>query len=508
VRTNGEPNWLPNAERLAYSVIVGTAGRMLFRRSILPPLVALIASICIDAPSGLPAAPMPNFKQVAKSILSVSAGSCAGRKVQKATAFVWKNPDTVVTTLHNVAGCQSLSVTSGGRTWTATVTRISKKSDLALLTINGAPPFPALPESNAPADKGYRLWMWMPAQERLSPSDRRSITVNGSKSLRDFVSDNVARELEPSGIPGLDLNVYYASGLLIGASGSPVFDDSGAVAGVADGELNGGIVAVNWVTPARYLVDLFQSNENISDIADLKNLSQFRVDEPPARATITCGATTFSQTAGVDLAQALVGTYDFAGLNKIVNTFHVENPEPYLFDVYQDLVSGAAFALPKGAQLTAAPTGCKASFAENPITFEIETSHYKPDNVDDAIQHRRQFEDHALSAVAAGSWEPDYRWTVQPAPSRFDGFVAAREGWVRTLPGFPKPVENVFMASVIKGGTFLGITARAPSSYALAAEAQRCTQPPHTKNCLQLLQQMQSWGGAVIAVYLATFPVG
>jgi hypothetical protein len=481
---------------------------MPFRLSNLLPIVAAIASIYIDAPDALRAAPTPNFKQVAKSILFVSAENCAGRKARKTTAFVWKGPETAVTTLHNVVGCQNLSVTSAERTWTATVTRISKKSDLALLTINGSLPFPVLSESSTPIDKGQHLSIWVPAQEHPSLLDRKLVTVNGSKTLRDFVSSNVASEVESSGSPGLDVNVYYASGISSDDSGTPIIDDSGAVVAIADGGLNGGIVAVNWAIPARYLAELFQSNDAVNALASPKDLNPFSLDDPPSRTTIGCGATTFAEISEVGLARALRGIDDPAGLEKITNAFHIENSESTLFDVYQDMASGAAFALPKGAQVVATPTGCKASFVQEPITFEIETNRYKPDNLDEAIKLRRQFETRALSAVAAGSWEPDYRWTTQPLPSRFDGFVAAREGWVRSLPGFPKPVENVFMASVIKGGTFLGISAHTPSSYALAAETQHCTQNTRNKNCLELLEQMQNWGDAVISVYLATFPRG
>jgi hypothetical protein len=481
---------------------------MFSRRFILLPAVAAIASIPIDAPENLLAAPMPNFKVVAKSILVVSPENCAGRKAQNATAFVWKSSNTVVTTLHNLIGCQTVSVTSGeAGARTATITRMYKKADLALLTINGAL-LPVLPESSVTPDKDHPLWLLTPDHEHSSQIDKNPIVLNASRTLRNLVSNDVARQIESSAFPALDLNVFYSNALSPRSVGAPIIDATGAVVAMADGGLNGGIVALNWAVSTKYLADLLQSNENINDVSNPKNFPQFSFEEPSSGSTISCGATTFTRILLIDMVRAVLGTGNAAGLQKLANAFHIDNPDAALFDVYQDLASGAAVALPKGAQVTATPAKCTVSFPDTPITIEIETSHYKADNLDDAIKQRRQFELRTLSGTATGTWEPDYRWTIQPLPPRFDDFVSSREGWTRTLPGFPKPVENVFMACAIKRGTFLGIAARTPSSYALAADAQHCTAPSHGKNCPQLLQQMQNWGNAVIAVYLTTFSVG
>src|SRR5688500_6719378 len=65
-----------------------------------------------------------------------SAGCESGPR--RASGFVWNNTQTVVTALHAVAGCSSISVryaVDGGQLRKAHVTRLVRRFDLALLTI-------------------------------------------------------------------------------------------------------------------------------------------------------------------------------------------------------------------------------------------------------------------------------------------------------------------------------------------------------------------------------------
>src|SRR5580700_7025125 len=98
-----------------------------------PVIVVLSLARPLGIPRSAVVAP-PDFTKLTKSVLNVSAEKCISQVPQQASGFVWNKPDSVVTALHAVAGCENLSVKFGKSdvVWSAKVNRVLIKADLAL----------------------------------------------------------------------------------------------------------------------------------------------------------------------------------------------------------------------------------------------------------------------------------------------------------------------------------------------------------------------------------------
>jgi hypothetical protein len=478
----------------------------------------MTVALSLARPTGLPrTSPVsrPDFDKVKKSVLNVSADDCSGRQPQQATGFVWSKPDSVVTALHVVAGCAKLTVKfeNSGNPWPATVSRVLKSADLALLTIGGAPSMPAMSESSGPLQTDQDLWTWGFQLGAAAPSERKFHKLEGATKLRDFVSSEVADDIKSSGMPDLDIDIIYVSGLVPGLSGAPILDASGGVVGIGDGGLNGGSVGINWALPQKYLAQLLQSTEDKNSVVGVMNVHQFAFDKAlPAGsgASISCGNTIFNRVPDVSLANAVRGTDSPIGLQQLMNIYSVGDPTSVSFSVYQDFNSGATFVLPKAATVASGASGCIANLPGTTITFTIEIRHYIPNNLNDAISERAKFDADVLPQIPAGAWNFDPAFTTPPVTQpRFDDFAARRVSWYRSLPGSPQIGENVFTTTAIKRGTFMGVAAHTPSSYFFNPPGlPPCNQNPSFPGCQEVLQRQRTWGTAVISVHLATFPIG
>jgi hypothetical protein len=358
----------------------------------------------------------PDFVKIDKSVVNVSSQNCLGRQPQLATGFAWNSPNRVVTALHVVAGCQSISVRSGttNQTWTASVERVLIKADLALLSVNGTPTFPTLSESNAPVQGDQDLWAWGYIAGAPTAAEQKFLNLSGAKTLKDFVHDDVAQDIKNSGMPDLNIDILYVSGLVPGLSGAPVLDASGSVVGIGDGGLNGGSYGVNWAMPQKYLTQLLSSTDSTTTVTRM-NMQQFSYDRPLPSGNgtvINCGAATFRRVPDINLGNALHGTDSPAGLVQLMNVFQVQNPSAITFNGYQELGSGATFVLPQNANLVSDGSGCSANVPGTPITFKIEVRRYDPANINDAIAQRTAFD-------TATSCRMDVRSRLDDASGRF-----------------------------------------------------------------------------------------
>lgn len=458
----------------------------------------------------------PDFQTIQKSVFSVSADSCVGGSPQQATAFVWHRQDTLVTALHAIAGCSGISVkdTNSGRTWPATVTRALIKRDLALLSIAGAPPLAPMNESNELLQNDQPLWTWGFQLGAPTPSERRFHKLEGAETLGAFVSSDVAHDIQTSGMPDLSTEIIYVSGLVPGLSGAPIFDSSGAVVGIGDGGLNGGSVGVNWAIPEKYLGDLLESSDNVNVVATM-NLNEFAFDQSVSSGSATsvnCNGRTFTKLPiGLTVGLAIRGTDNPIGLTQLATAFQMVNSGSMVFDSYTDFSSGATFVLPQGVEPSSSSSGCTAQIPGSPITFAIEVSSYNPSNPSDAMSVTNLFTSHILTQVPPGIWQINPAWTTpQMYQPRFDTFAAQRVNWVKlpAPPQQPQPIEGVFDTTAIKRGTFLGVAASAPVSYTQNPALPICLQSPNNQGCQPILERLHNWGSAVIAVHLATFPIG
>lgn len=465
---------------------------------------------------GLSGLTSPNFYVIDKSVLLVTSDVCTGRQPPQATGFAWHQANTIVTALHAVAGCNNITVKLGAsdKTWPAQIDRVLIKADLALLTVTGAPPFPPMDVSGEVLTADQPLWVWGFPMGAPKASERPFINLQGGPTLKDLVSTEVAQEIQTSGMPSTGIDVIDVGSLVPGLSGAPVVDVSGKVVGIGDGGLNGGSVGVNWAVPQKYLADLLQSSDDKSLVATM-NVTQFSFDRSEVggqAVTLTCSGRTFTKMSSFDLATAIRGTDSPAGLGQLINIFQMGNPSSTVFDGYQDFSSGATFVLPHNVSSISQGPMCSAQLPASPITFTIEVRNYDPKDVSDAIQKRSLFDADVLLPNPQ-QWSLDTAgWNTPPVlQPRFDSFAVRRMSWVKLIPVPPQPpvpTERVFSTTAIKRGTFLGVAAHAPASYTQDQGFLFCISNQGAPGCQQILEKLHNWGSAVIAVHLATFPIG
>lgn len=456
----------------------------------------------------------PDFGKITKSVFKVSATSCVDQQIAEGTGFLWSSPNSVVTALHVVAGCDKIAVTKDEQTLTATLTRVLKKADLALLTVSGLAPLPALHESGATLADDQDLWAWGFQEGGPTPSERKFQKLTGARTLGEFVNTAVANDIKNSGMPDLGIEIIYVSGLVPGLSGAPILDASGAVVGIGEGGLNGGSVGINWATPQKYLHDLAQSTEDTASMTS-RDIHQFSFGRqlPSASQVFNCGGYSFTHMPSFMMGSALMGTDDPKGLQQLTNSFGVVGLGPEtIFDAYQELASGATLVLPQGSILSEGASGCSATFPGTPLKFTIERSRYMPSpDLAGAISLRTQFDSATLSPSPA-YWQPNSLWTSPAVWPRWDGFAARRVNWLSTrIPGGPPDPngDGIFTTVAIKNGVFLGVSVHVPSGYLLTPQFfSGCVGNPALPGCPEEIQHTRKWGAAVIAVHLTTFPLG
>jgi S1-C subfamily serine protease len=467
--------------------------------------VALGSAALMGLPLGLAEVPHPDFDKITKSVLNVTADNCAGQQPKQATGFVWNNPNTVVTALHAVAGCKNLSVNfEDQKPWPATVTRVFIKADLALLAIKGAPPLPVMSESNVQLQTDQDLWSWGFQEGAPSSSERKFSKLSGSKTLRKFINPDLAAEIDRVGMPDLDFEIIYVSGLAPGLSGAPIFDLSGAVVGIGDGGLNGGSVGINWALPQKYLGDLLRSSDKKEDAPRKLSAHQFSFDRPPVSTTgLNCGGRIFTQFPDINLASAIRGTDDPSGLTGLTNFYGIQHPEVITFHVYTDLNSGATFVLPAGAIVSGGASGCTAQVPNSPISFTIALAHYTSRDQAGSIMGFGFSQD--VLGEMPPEWKLDPQFISQPRIPRLDGFEAQRVGTIRVDQFSGQPDQFAFRTVAIKRGTFLGVSVRVDAAYILNPQVQSCFQN-RFQGCQSI--QLNNWINSKLAIHLATFGFG
>jgi hypothetical protein len=407
-----------------------------------------------------------------------------------------------------------LLLSQGGNTFSAKVDRVLKKADLALLTVSGLTSLPVLKDSDAELQVDQDLWAWGFQEGGPSPSERKFQKLAGAKTLGEFVPKDVAEDIKRSGMPDLGVEIIYISGLVPGLSGAPILDAYGAVVGIGEGGLSGGSVGINWATPQRYLHELLRSTEDATQVRVL-NLQQFSFGRqlPLASQVFSCGGYSFTRMPSFILGNALTGTDDPLGLQQLTNGFSVAGVDAATaFDGYQELASGATFVLPQGSILSQGASGCSATVPDTPLTFTIQRSQYVPlPDLSGAISLRTKFDFATLTPTPA-YWVPHPQWQSPAVWPRWDGFAARRVNWLpRQGPGGPPDLngEGIFTTIAIKNGAFLGVSVHVSSGYLNTPQFfSNCVANPAVPDCPKEMQRVRKWGAAVIAVHLATFPIG
>jgi len=167
----------------------------------------LMPVVCTDAGQALDSKTFDDIKPSVVRILSTgcSNGGRAGG------GFLWAQPDRVVTTLHLVAGCNTISISSeiSGSPQIATIEKALIKEDLAFLSIpsafpSTAPLKAAAPTPMTPGDElnaiGYPLNI--PKMNNITLKYRLGSTI-----LKDDIPSEVADLLVRAGSPDPNIEI-------------------------------------------------------------------------------------------------------------------------------------------------------------------------------------------------------------------------------------------------------------------------------------------------------------
>lgn len=451
------------------------------------------------------------YDEVKPSVLRVTCSAVD----RSATGFLWSTPDTAVTALHVVAGCGNILIyyESLRVTRPATVIKVFRRADLALLKITNAPTARVLLVETTPASLDEQLsTLGYPLQTPSMTSTSLQLRYGG-KTLRSIVPDSVAQALS-GGSPSLDLEIASIEGhLLPGHSGAPIFDQRRKIVAIADGGLENGAAAVSWGIPAKFLSELAASNENTgvtqqagANAASAHSLLFSAETETRNMGEFTCSGLTLTKLRTTSFSQVSKSVDDPLGLLQLVRFFAVD-PSAFTFDVYQHLPSGATFVLPAGAELSQTADGnCTASLASGAVQMRLQLGVL-------ASAMQAQAKSQSFELMLAGNnpqgWVADPQWTNLMPISRFDGMVVRRRAYTH-IQMFPTRYQDkyLFEALALRNNVFIGSAAMYSFSPALAQRVAACRLAPGASNCDDVRMILKDWVHAVLAIQLTTFPVG
>lgn len=482
--------------------------------------VAALAAALVAAPAPAQAPSPARVQAMLREVAQVIASDCGGGSSARAgTAFVWPDAERMVTARHVVAGCGRLRVQfPGGASFTARPERELVRHDLVLLKLpqsSGRQPL-ALAAADPPvhsqvAAVGYALGAPTPDDKLLTVT---AANAGGRAVLRHILSDRFAREIEQSGALSLDTAILRLDGnLLSGHSGAPVLAADGRVVAVGSGGLQNGAGGVVWAVRATYLPLLARQQEIASDSRLQRPTGLLFADQAPQAEVRTqqCGPFALSVARTESLEQLAQGTDDPAGLRTLLETIGPSLAEAGqdMFDVWVDRQSGAAIPLPRGTQLKAGPAGCIAVLSGT-VGFNIVTHRTTAATAEGRAQEV-QMVSSALEQVLNISMPGlmmDPQFTYRAPLERPDGFVARRKGAARAFPTAPGTMQSdyVFLTHLMRGDSYVGISAVRANMQLPIAEVQACAPNPRAPGCGDFRRAFRDWALAAAAVHLTTIP--
>jgi hypothetical protein len=212
------------------------------------------------------------------AIFHVEAGDCEVPPIRRAqTGFSLRNFPGIITALHGVAGCRSLSArqwgTAGVTVTGLKVTSIDLARDVALLRLaDESAPLPALDAiplgSRLPRSAqviGY------PANMPGLLKMHVEIPATALRRLEELVPPEIHILLSRRGSPQLGITVVSIVGnIQPGHSGGPILDDQGRVIAISSGGLAGGTLGIGWAIP---ITDLSLTEPGVTDLQTVSHKS-------------------------------------------------------------------------------------------------------------------------------------------------------------------------------------------------------------------------------------------
>ncbi len=466
-------------------------------------------------------APAPAQVQAATNeVGQVVADGCAGDgRTRTGTAFVWPDSARVVTARHVVAGCTRLSVRFPGKaplgarpereltSEDLVLLRLDATSGLTPVRIDGALP----PIHSRVAAVGYALGAPTAADKLLTVD---ATNVEPGAKLKDLLPAHIRQEIQANGPWSLETGILRLDGNLVsGLSGAPLLGANGAVVAVGAGGLQDGAGGIVWAVRAAYLPRL-QGAPIITATAPLGRSTRFAfADQAPQTALtqVSCGNFTLTRSRTMPLSLLRRYTDDPRGLELLMNTAGsaLSPGGTDRFDIWVDLASGAALAVPERTQLVNGPVGCFAAVSPT-VGLTITTHRTQASNPQGIVAEVQQvslaFEGSLNALLPGGQADPMFTYTLPI--TRQDGFIVNRKAAIRNLQtGINQvQVDYVFLTHLARGSTYVGISAVRMNQQVRIDQAQFCSGNPRAPQCGAYMAGFADWARAAVGVFLSTIP--
>jgi len=471
-------------------------------------VILLTAAICCSGAGAQ--TPEAALEKARLATFRIDAANCNGGN-RNATGFLWSDGSTVVTALHAVAGCGTLSVYSEtlGKNTIATLTHSLNSADLAMLRlvspIGNAQPLTISTQKPAVHDEltvlGYPLVI-----ERMNSTELK--VKFGGSTLEEIVPEHTREELAARRSPSLELQITSLEGFLApGTSGAPIMDKAGRVVAIGDGGLENGTIGMAWGVPATNLTALAQSHDTPDARTADPHLFAAETEVHPTGPSIKCGSGAFVKVRTLEYSEILHSTDDAAGLAKVLTFFAFLGIDPsgLRYDIYQDSTSGGALAVPEGKVLQAGEVGCRVDVLQNlSMYIQMVPLSMPSDMYPVSLAFEREF-------APIPPWQVDPNFTYTQPRHRADGLTVERKVLFHTqMNGYGRMVWDQggsYETLAVKGGYFIGTIAfdRVYRAQTLQV-AQQCSMRPAFPGCEDFRQQMRQLVQSVIAAHLTTFP--
>jgi hypothetical protein len=423
------------------------------------------------------------------------------------TGFVWPERGRVVTALHTVSSCPSITVyhEPSRLARRATIVKALHEADLALLDV---PELAAPALGHAAAPRVQQQLAVVGIELGTSVSSKNLRVAYGDSTLRDITPDNVRRALSRSGVLSLDLAVIRLEGALLpGHSGAPIVNEAGEVVAIGNGGLESGAVHIAWGTPASELLELGRSTESTTQpLARVPEL--FTVSPVVNRGSSRrCGSVDLHPIGARGFDEISGTTDDPVGLAQLVTLFSQTgvNPNQLRFDLYLEPDDGGTVVLPAGTPLSSGTPHCRAS--SGPVQLFVGAAPAR--NPWEVKSASVAFES-AIVAETQLEYAEDLRRSHLAPHTRLDGLTQNRKSFVGYQPLTQVSAAFAFETLLARGRSFIGVAAvnRALRPELVRAGSQICPYQPFTPICTQLRAALAAWQPVVLGVFFSTFPIG
>ena len=461
---------------------------------------ALATPACADDTPPEPSAAV--LGRVAPSVLRVVAQDCTGDEPARAgSGFAWPTPNQVVTDLHVVIGCKTISVgyqEIDDRP--AHVTRVLLAADLALLTVDHPPTVPALPVATTLPPVGATVDVFgfaLGQPTRDTHPLRLTFANQEAPKLADVLPDAERADIRQVGFPALETEVLRLDGnLLPGHSGAPLINADGAVVGIGSGGLERGAVGVGWAIRAQYL-PLLQQSADTPPAGTGIAATAFATSAPSTGAadSVRCGAMTLTRRRTLPLQQIAATADDpqaLARLSEDLVEVKLDAIADNRFSIWTEPNSGAGVVVPYGLALEPGQDACIIHSLAGTVRYLVRLTPLPADRADPAwgrTVHTEEKKSFALIAQAAGA----------PLKGDRGGPFQAREWHLGALVR-----QRIFTGTDSQGRSVQVYRSdmAGRGAYILAAVINSNAEPPPD----QRPRARMAWARGVFAINLSGFP--